>query len=390
MIERACVLGAPEGQDPIVAGMRLSLRTLLALQDAGITTVAWLGVQPPPRDPRIMLRLLSGLPEGPGAALVVPPGVCCSASVLRTLRRTPLPAGAVQGIGVPDAGVWAADASVLPSVLGALQRGEPPPAQFFGVTPPGFVQRIIDESTRREAERRLLATLRKPTDGFTARHLNRALSLPLSAALCRTSISPTAMTVIAFVIGMASVLPLLKGDRLGLIVGALLLQIHSVLDGCDGELARLLHRRSRVGAWADQVSDDVVNLSFLIATGFWLDGAGVDAALPLTVMGASSFVLYQIALYVALWTRGGRSGSVTSLRWWGQTETQHARARIPPWLKAAVEDLLRRDSYTFAYLPCAVLGVPVVAFVWQVLVATISGVVTSAQWLVAGGPEPAT
>jgi phosphatidylglycerophosphate synthase len=384
----------PETGERVVAGLPLLLRAALSLQEAGVKELFLLGV-PAGRlssDPRIRLAIRGSDPPPGVAALVVAADTCCSPGVLRELVRAELRPDEVRGMGNRQACVRAAGGTALPALLTALCRGyEVSPASFEPAVAPDFVVSVVDEAGRRNAERLLLATLRKPTDGFTARHLNRAISLPLSAALCRTGVTPTQVTLFALGLGLASVVPLLTGGRTGFILAALLLQAHSVLDGCDGELARLLHLRSRVGAWADQVSDDVVNLAFLIAAGVWLDAVGFELAAPLTFIAAASFVIYQVALYAALWTRGGKSGSVTSLRWWGQGDSGSGRFRIrvPGRLRTFVEDLLRRDSYTFAYLPCALLGVPVVAFLWQVVVAVISGVVTSLQWVVAGGPQPA-
>ena len=378
----------------MVAGLPLLLRAALSLQEAGVKELFLLGV-PAGRlssDPRIRLVIRATDPPRGVAALVVVAGTCFSPGVVRELVRAELRPDEVRGIGSQQACIRTAGGLALPALLTELCRGNKvSPAFLEPAVAPDFVVSVADEAGRRNAERLLLATLRKPTDGFTARHLNRAISLPLSAALCRTGVTPTQVTLFAFGLGLASVVPLLTGGRTGFILAAVLLQAHSVLDGCDGELARLLHLRSRVGAWADQISDDVVNLAFLIAAGMWLDGVGFELAAPLTFIAAASFVIYQVALYTALWTRGGKSGSVTSLRWWGQGDSGSGRfrIRIPDRLKAIIEDLLRRDSFTFAYLPCALLGIPFIAFLWQTAVAIISGVVTSLQWVVAGGPQPA-
>ena len=47
-------------------------------------------------------------------------------------------------------------------------------------------------------------------------------------------------------------------------------QIQSVLDGCDGELARVRFQQSKLGAWLDTFVDDVLNVLITVAVGIGL------------------------------------------------------------------------------------------------------------------------
>jgi hypothetical protein len=49
----------------------------------------------------------------------------------------------------------------------------------------------------------------------------------------------------------------------------------------------------------------------------------------------------------------------------------------------------RRDFFTFLYLPCALLHVDLIAVVWSAVIFLVSGAMTGAQWVFAGGPEKA-
>jgi hypothetical protein len=175
--------------------------------------------------------------------------------------------------------------------------------------------------------------------------------------------------------------------------GALLVQVQSILDGCDGELSRLTYVRSRLGEWLDQVIDDLVNLGFFLATGLALVRSGSEAARWVTVIGGSLHVVYQVALYGGLLTRGGGSGSVTSIRWWGQRDPRAPRPPRQPGVLGAVRQFVYdagyRDFFTFLYLPAALLGVPLLALGWAGIIFAISGLTTGLQWLVGGGPSPA-
>ncbi|MFQ6116821.1 MAG: CDP-alcohol phosphatidyltransferase family protein [Candidatus Bipolaricaulia bacterium] len=94
----------------------------------------------------------------------------------------------------------------------------------------------------------------KRTDGPISRHLNRRLSLPISRAIVRKGlpISPNLMSLISFSMGIVA--GLLFALRLPL-WGGLSAQLSSVLDGCDGEIARLTGRESQRGAIFDAILD---------------------------------------------------------------------------------------------------------------------------------------
>ena len=57
-------------------------------------------------------------------------------------------------------------------------------------------------------------------------------------------------------------------------------QLQSILDGCDGELARVRMQQSKLGAWLDTFVDDVLNVLITVAVGIglWRAGAGSWAA----------------------------------------------------------------------------------------------------------------
>jgi len=251
-----------------------------------------------------------------------------------------------------------------------------------------------DAASRRWAEDRLLQSLLKATDGLISRTINRRISLRVTRLLLDTSLTPNQMTVIAALFGVAAILVVALGGSGWLVLGALLLQIQSVLDGCDGEISRLKYIRSRLGEWLDQLLDDLVNVGFFAAAGWALYQAGWGLALPITIAGTALHIVYQIALYSALLVRGGGSGSVASIRWPGQLDP-HAPPPKPSakgvarLLKETLEMAGRRDFFTFLYLPAALLGVTGIALVWCAIVFVLSGLVTSMLWLVRGGPVPA-
>lgn len=114
----------------------------------------------------------------------------------------------------------------------------------------------IDTSDQLErAEVVLLGSLTKPTDGLVSKHINRRISRKISALISKTEISPNQISFTAFLLGLLSGLLFSQRTYLLSILGGVLAQTTSVIDGCDGEVARLRFKASSYGAWFDAVLD---------------------------------------------------------------------------------------------------------------------------------------
>ena len=108
----------------------------------------------------------------------------------------------------------------------------------------------------REAERRLLAQERgKAHDGPVSRYINRPLSRLISARLSRLPVTPNQITLLSFALALLAAWLMAQPGWLLLATGGLLAQLSSVIDGCDGEIARLKHLKSDFGGWLDAVLD---------------------------------------------------------------------------------------------------------------------------------------
>ena len=99
----------------------------------------------------------------------------------------------------------------------------------------------------------------KDTDGFMSRYVERPLSLPISRRLAWTGVTPNQMSLISLGIGLSAAPFFLSSEPLVQSIGALLFFAHLVLDGCDGELARLKFQESRWGGILDFWGDNVVH-----------------------------------------------------------------------------------------------------------------------------------
>ena len=104
------------------------------------------------------------------------------------------------------------------------------------------------------AEQTIRRSSYKDTDSKIAR-FNRRLSLPISIALIPTPLTANQLSVMLVAIGFYSAWLFSTGQYLAGVVGAFLSLSASVLDGCDGEIARLKYQESALGCWIETFGD---------------------------------------------------------------------------------------------------------------------------------------
>ncbi|MEX0784108.1 MAG: CDP-alcohol phosphatidyltransferase family protein [Dehalococcoidia bacterium] len=89
-------------------------------------------------------------------------------------------------------------------------------------------------------------------DGLVSRYLNRPLSRPTARALKGTPLTPNMLTGFTLLLACAAGAMVAAG---WFIAGGILIQVVSVVDGVDGELARLKNMATKFGAVFDAVTD---------------------------------------------------------------------------------------------------------------------------------------
>lgn len=121
-----------------------------------------------------------------------------------------------------------------------------------------------------ECEEQFLRGAGKSQDGMVSRFINRPLSRRVTRQLLKFSIEPTAWTVGIFVLPLLAFLFLVRGDYLNVAIGAALFQLYSILDGCDGEIARAKYLESRRGGRIDDFLDMIGSVLFVTGLGWGL------------------------------------------------------------------------------------------------------------------------
>lgn len=197
------------------------------------------------------------------------------------------------------------------------------------------------------AKRRLRRSLVKPSDGLVSRYLNRPVSTRLSMILAPLGLPADLLSLVSAGLGFFGAWLLGGGSAIG---GALALHACSVLDGVDGEVARLRLRATPRGALLDGVLDRLVDTAAMAALGVWaLRRGGSPTTVLLLVAAATGASILSMA----------SKDRITALGLFPAPE------RALGWLFGG------RDGRLYLIALLAVFGLPVAALV---AVAATSGV----------------
>ncbi len=301
---------------PVILGLSLVERAILAARRAGYGHVLLLGANA--RAPAGAAAvadwpgLAATLASSPTAPLIVAPAAIVAQTdwLERAASARVAPAAwsavpnriviisAAAALAAAEALAHDGGAEDMAGVDARLARAFGPPAPI----PPGIEPMIVESPEDvRAAERRLLRSLVKDTDGFMARHVERPISLAISRRLAATAITPNQMSLISIGVGLCGGPFFLSSRPLMQTIGALLFLAHSILDGCDGELARLKFQQSRWGGVLDFWGDNIVHSVIFGAMGVgWSLSAGMmwplalGAAAVLGTLGSAGFVYWRV------------------------------------------------------------------------------------------------
>jgi phosphatidylglycerophosphate synthase len=215
---------------------------------------------------------------------------------------------------------------------------------------------LVDEAARRRAEWALIRRMNKAYEGPVDALINWRFSMRITRVLARRSlaITPNHVTFVAILVGLCAALLASRGHYWSFALAGVLLELNSILDSCDGELARLRYQYSRLGQWLDNLSDDVVDNAFLIAIGVGL--GGIWQWLGLAAAGGR--LLVSLVTYLDVYRRTG-SGDVFAFRWWFENaEASHDEIYDPKAITTWLRSLGRRDTFVFLWMIACVAGFP--------------------------------
>jgi len=162
---------------------------------------------------------------------------------------------------------------------------------------------VSSPATAGRAEAELVARLRHETadtDGPLAR-FDRVLSTRLSRLLVQTPLKPNHITMIGTSIGLVAAWSFARGGYASGLAGALLFWFAVIVDGCDGEVARLKFQETRFGHLFDVVTDNIVHAAIFVGLAIGQYRAAPEQNYPLLLaILLIGFALATLATYICL------------------------------------------------------------------------------------------
>lgn len=215
---------------------------------------------------------------------------------------------------------------------------------------------IVDDLSKiKTARKRLTETIRLATPGPVARYFNKRLSIPISLLLSKHTIHPNWITLVNMLFGMGSGYFIAQGTYASGVIGAVIFQMASVFDGCDGEVAKLTYQTSKFGQYFDSLSDNGALVSFFIGLVF--------------AYAHSHPVPYTLGLAALLLT--GLGGLLWQMIWFLKKNTQSASlatfdkeylSKLPlnnsffSRFISIGKTMMRKDYFSMFFLGLALIG----------------------------------
>ncbi len=201
-------------------------------------------------------------------------------------------------------------ATIEDALRRAISRQE---ISYVDVT--GLLWMDVDTPEELEEARRILPSilkrsLVKPGDGPISRYANRPISTRISVYMFMRGIyvSPNLISAISFLLMVAS--GLLMYWNL-LIPAAILIQLSSIVDGMDGEMARLFQATNKFGGLLDSFLDRYSDLIVIGAMGTALSFSTAWQVMIYTIAAGNVFITSYVS-HLAGW----RSEKVLRAREW--------------------------------------------------------------------------
>src|SRR5690554_4962823 len=230
---------------------------------------------------------------------------------------------------------------------------------------------VLDDASAKDAEDRLWNSCRKDIDGIVSRLLNRSMSLAISRRIAHTKIPPTHISIITFSLGIIAAICAATGGYLGFLLAGLAYQANSVVDGVDGELARVKYEFSLLGEWLDTLSDDFKDVLFYggLGIGAWrtvpfpggIDALGAETWLWLGGIAVAGKLVSMAAYYT--WLLANKRGDLLAFEWsFEQKSAQESTALTRAM--SALKYLTKNDFIVFfAMLMAIVSALPYFLFI---------------------------
>ncbi len=357
-----------------------TLRHHLAVTDRLPGSVEWLEVAPNAGNLASILGQLAYEPEQ-GRLLVIAGDTAYYPGLLRdAVACDGSEAVALTSGGVPI-GIWSLPPAIAARIADQWEQPGNPNNIYSWLTENSNQrlevqedrwQAVITPADQVAAESKLNRWLTKPTDGFFAK-LNRRMSVPMSRQLIKWPITPNMVSIFTLGVGLVSGVYFAMGGYWNTLFAALLSLWASILDGCDGEVARLRLLESDFGCWLETVCDYLYYL-------FIFSGMAIGL---IRTIGPKFTVWAALLLFGAVTTflvtgfgrqRLARGRPEQYLAIW-QAQAEKRRENLILRLGRQTEFMIRR-----CFLPWAILAFAILGLTNAVLIAAAIG--ANCAWII--------
>jgi phosphatidylglycerophosphate synthase/choline kinase len=225
----------------------------------------------------------------------------------------------------------------------------------------GLWQRVDNSEDRVAAEQKLDSWLVKPTDGIYAR-LNRRISIPISRQLIKFPITANMVSIFTLSVGFASAAFFALGGYWNTLLGALLCWWASVLDGCDGEVARLKLLESDFGCWLETICDYAFYLALFVGMtiGMWRSSGSETYLMLGGLLLAGAIASFLAAGWQRNRLAAGRPEQLLKI-WQAHAESRRTNPFL--YFGRQTEFIVRRCFFPYALLVFALFNIMNVAFI---------------------------
>jgi phosphatidylglycerophosphate synthase len=249
---------------------------------------------------------------------------------------------------------------------------------------PSFVDfRLVEQDSWQEismpqdcilAEQKLNRWLVKPTDGVFAR-MNRKISIPISRQLIKFPITPNMVSGFTLGVSFLAGVSYALGGYWNTLLGAVLSVWASILDGCDGEVARLKLQASDFGCWLETACDYLYYL--LIFAGMAIGLARRSGDREYWVWGGALLFGAAATILLAWFERSRLSGKHPEefLAIW-QKKAEKGSSNPLLYLGRHCEFIIRRCFLPYALLAFALLNLTWLALYMSAIGANIAWIIS--------------
>ena len=228
-------------------------------------------------------------------------------------------------------------------------------------------QRVVTREDRLLAEKKLDEWLVKPTDGVFAR-MNRKVSIPISRQLIKLPVTPNMVSLFTLGVSFLAGAFFAFGGHGNMLLGAMLSVFASILDGCDGEVARLTFQESAFGCWLETVCDYLYYIFIFAGMMIGLLGRG-----PVYMIWGSVLFFGAVASFLTTAMQRRRLAGARPEQYLKIWQGQASKRRSNPFLYLGrhTEFLIRRCCMPYLFLGFALFGATHLAFIGAAVGANI-------------------